>query len=94
MLTPMLRSEHFLQAEKIFYISSAACAILKEHNIVDRQINDLAFYRDHPFVRDHKRFFDVVVLVLDKGVQSAVNSVVFAGLYLNGDSGKTVVIID
>ena len=66
----------------------------QEHHIIDRDIRDLSFRRDLAGVGEDVGFFYMIVFVLHKGVQRAVDGVVLAGLDLNRDGGQAVVIID
>lgn len=67
---------------------------MEEHDIVDRDIDDLSVLGDGSFIGDNVCLFNMVILVPDKCIQSTVDSVIFARFDLNGDSGKTVIIVD
>ena len=71
-----------------------ASVILKKHHKIDGQISDFSIGGDFSCVGEDKSLFDVVVLILDKGVQGTVYRVVLAGFDFNGNGGKTVIIIN
>lgn len=50
--------------------------------------------RDFSFVRYHECFFDMIVVVFNKGVQCAVYGIVFTGLYFNRHGRKAVIVVN
>ena len=66
----------------------------EEHDIVDRKIGDLPLAGYLALIGQYECLLDMVVLVLDKGVERAVYGIVLARLDLKGDSGKAAVIVD
>ena len=87
------------QCSVCFGIELLKCFILQsvsaqKHHIVNWQIADLAIRRDSAGIGQDEGFFHVVILVLYKAVQSAVDGVVLAGLDLDGDGGEAVVVVD
>ena len=66
----------------------------EEHDIVDREIGDLPLAGYLALIGQYECLLDMVVLILDKGVERAVYGIVLAGLDLKGDGGKAAVIVD
>ena len=66
----------------------------KEHHIIDRQIGDFAIRRNLSGVGQDIGLLDMIILVLDKSIQGAVNGVVLTGLDLEGNSGQAIIIVD
>ena len=69
-------------------------SIFKEHNIINRNISYLTLCCNSTLIGHNKGFFDIVILVLNKIVQRAVDGVILARFNLNGDSGKAVVVVN
>ena len=57
---------------------------IKEHDVINRNINDTAFLTNVTLVGDDKCFFDVVAFICDKAVQGAMNGVILTGFYFDG----------
>ena len=72
--------------------SAGGCG--EEHDIVDREIGDLPLAGYLALIGQYECLLDMVVLILDKGVERAVYGIVLAGLDLKGDGGKAAVIVD
>ena len=68
--------------------------VLQKHHIIDRQIRDLTVRRDLAGIGQNERLFHVIIVVLYKSAQRAVDGVVLAGFDLDGDGGEAVVIVD
>ena len=66
----------------------------QEHHIVDRDIRDLSIRCDLAGVGQNIRLLHVIVLVLHKGAQCAVDGVILTGLDLDGGGGQSAVIVD
>ena len=66
----------------------------QEHHIIDRDICDLSVCCDLAGVGEDIGLLNLIVLVLHEGTQRAVDGVVLAGLDLDRDGGKAVVIVD
>ena len=67
---------------------------MKKHNVINWQICYLSVVRDGSFIGEDISLFDMIILILNKGVQRTVNSVILAGLYLYRHGGQAVVIIN
>ena len=67
---------------------------MEEHDVVNGDISDLSVLGHGSFIGNHICLFDMVILVPNKGVQRTVDCVILAGFDFNGNSGKTVVIVD
>ena len=66
--------------------------VLKKHNVINWQICYLSVVRDGSFIGEDISLFDMIILILNKGVQRTVNGVILAGLYLYRHGGQAVVI--
>ena len=67
--------------------------IIKKHNKVNRNTSDLPLMRNSSLIWKHKRLLDVIILVWNKGIHSAVDGVILAGFDFKRNGGKAFVII-
>lgn len=52
--------------------------VLEKHNVINGKIGYLSVVRDGSFVGEDISFFNMIILVLNKGVQCTVNGVILA----------------
>lgn len=69
-------------------------SVLKEHNVIYRDIDYFTFLCNYSFIRYNKCFLNMIVFVLNEGIECAVNGIVFSRFYFDWNSGKTVIIVN
>jgi len=58
--------------------------MLEKHDVIHWKVDDLSLLGNRPLIGHDVRLFHMIVLVLDKDVQSTADSIVLAGLDLDG----------